>query len=283
MTLITIGLCCCAMMAAMETKTTAKRDEAEALGLRQAQELTRNIASIPYAYDVHAMRVGAAKEIVGGLSNPSKMPCKSYSLPAAKCNVGSKLRDVSGSTCSGCYARTGCYQFASTITATTRRYHVVTACMSTRELAVMWATAMSVAIGRTKYFRWHDAGDVQSFQHLSAICMVADLRPDVEFWLPTREYRIVREYLRSQGRFPTNLCVRISAPMRDEAAPQIADETELVTLDGSTGYLPTSGVHDTCPPMGTACDAYTRQGECGDCRKCWNPRFAHISYPRHSA
>ena len=45
-----------------------------------------------------------AREYVGGLSDPSKVPGKAYGLPAQKCNVGGKLRKIEGSTCFDCYA-----------------------------------------------------------------------------------------------------------------------------------------------------------------------------------
>ena len=53
------------------------------------------------------MKLKEAKEITGGLSNPSKMPGKAYSIPASRCNVGSRLAKVKGSVCEGCYALKG--------------------------------------------------------------------------------------------------------------------------------------------------------------------------------
>ena len=50
------------------------------------------------------MKVSEARKLIGGLSNASKMPSKSYGLPAQACNVGGKLRKVKGSTCEKCYA-----------------------------------------------------------------------------------------------------------------------------------------------------------------------------------
>ena len=44
------------------------------------------------------MILATALEIVGGLSNPSKMPCHSWSTPAKYCKTGKKLALVSGST-----------------------------------------------------------------------------------------------------------------------------------------------------------------------------------------
>ena len=66
-------------------------------------------------------RFSVSCDIVGGLSNPSKMPCYSTSLPATECKTGSELARIEGSVCHGCYAREGCYLFASTREAMARR------------------------------------------------------------------------------------------------------------------------------------------------------------------
>ena len=57
------------------------------------------------------MNVKQAWSEVGGLSKPSKMPSHGYSLPAIRCGVGSKLREVEDSTCYDCYAMKGRYIF----------------------------------------------------------------------------------------------------------------------------------------------------------------------------
>jgi hypothetical protein len=45
---------------------------------------------------------------------------------------------------------------------------------------------------RQKWFRWHDAGDVQNLdQHMAKIIEVCKLTPDTKHWLPTQE----RQYL----------------------------------------------------------------------------------------
>ena len=54
---------------------------------------------------------GEAHKIVGGLSNPSKMPGKGYNLPAKKCLIGPKLRPIPGTTCHHCYAHKGRYEY----------------------------------------------------------------------------------------------------------------------------------------------------------------------------
>src|SRR5262245_62757253 len=72
----------------------------------------------PSRYDV-------ALEAIGGLSDPSKMPCLSYSTPADACHLGSLLRKLPGTTCHDCYAMKGCYIFKSTREAMARRLAIV--------------------------------------------------------------------------------------------------------------------------------------------------------------
>jgi hypothetical protein len=108
------------------------------------------------------MRVSEARENVGRLSNPSKMPSKSYGLPAQACKVGGKLRNVKGSTCENCYAYDrGMYGFPVVKKAQARRLATIT-----RD---DWAASMARAINKDKYFRWHDSGDIQGLEHFAKI------------------------------------------------------------------------------------------------------------------
>ena len=52
-----------------------------------------------------------ATTIIGGLSKPGKMPGFGWSIPAAECKRGSKLRKKEGTACFGCYACKGRYSF----------------------------------------------------------------------------------------------------------------------------------------------------------------------------
>jgi hypothetical protein len=116
------------------------------------------------------MRVSEARENVGRLSNPSKMPSKSYGLPAQACKVGGKLRAVKGSTCENCYAYDrGMYGFPVVKKAQARRLATIT-----RE---DWAPSMARAINKDKYFRWHDSGDIQNVEHFAKIVEVARATP----------------------------------------------------------------------------------------------------------
>lgn len=209
-----------------------------------------------------------ALALVGGLSNPSKMPCFGWSTPAQRCQVGSRLRAVAGSTCSSCYALKGQYVFPNVRDALERRYGLLMDALSDVQKCETFVDAFVTLLADVEYFRWHDSGDVQSLAHLELIAEVALRTPGCMHWLPTREYRYVRQYLDTYGAFPLNLTVRLSMHMVGQKPP-------------SWG-LPTSGVHVTGGDVyGAACPAYTQGGYCGDCRACWDPDVEHVSYPKH--
>jgi hypothetical protein len=116
------------------------------------------------------MKTSEALKLVGGLSKPSKMPGWAYGLPAKECKTGSKLVKVKGSTCEGCYALKGCYVFKVVQEAQYRRLASVK--------HPLWTGAMALLINskKSKWFRWHDSGDVQDEDHLTKIFAVCKLR-----------------------------------------------------------------------------------------------------------
>jgi hypothetical protein len=219
------------------------------------------------------MFVYEAKAIVGGLSNPSKMPGYGYGLSALDCNIGTLLRAAIGSTCEKCYAMRGRYVFPNVKAAHQRRLESLN--------DSRWVEAMSFLInwygcGETRgrvnipVFRWHDSGDIQSIEHLRKIVLVAMATPTVIHWLPTREYKIVKDYRKEYGEFPDNLTVRLSAHKVDGPMP-------------SEFGLPTSTVEskpDTYKDT-HVCPAKYQGNACGDCRACWIKSVLNVAYPLH--
>lgn len=205
--------------------------------------------------------------LVGGLSEPSKMPGFSYGTPAKECGVGSILRTRAGSVCSKCYARKGMYVFPVVQAAQYKRLKILTENLSA------WTTDMTELLrrkyfrktGDARVFRWHDSGDIQSAAHLGAIVRIAQNLPDIRFWLPTKEYALVRQYVRDNGSFPANLVVRVSAPMIGQENVAIPG-----TVSSTVGY-----------ENGFQCEAYIRGGKCGDCRACWKKEIVSVNYPQH--
>ena len=117
------------------------------------------------------MKVKEAQKITGSMTRTSKMPGLSYSLPAWECQTGAKLRKVKGTPCYGCYALKGNYV----------RYPAIKKAQYYRLDSLKhdsWVTAMVSQIKRQKWFRWHDAGDVQSPEHMNKILEVVRQTPD---------------------------------------------------------------------------------------------------------
>ena len=225
------------------------------------------------------MQTKEALKLVGGLSKPSKMPGWAYGIPAAECKTGKKLQNVEGSTCYGCYALKGCYVFKVVQEAQYRRLASIS--------HPYWVRAMVHLLQskKSKYFRWHDSGDVQDLKHLAKIFKVASLTPDVKHWMPTRE-AWVKPYLQYA---PDNLVIRFSMPMVDQEAAASWPNTSTVTSDHSV---------DNCPAFRTdktgtvhTLEEYTAMtkpkkkeldlGHCGSCRRCWNPDIKNIAYGQH--
>jgi hypothetical protein len=204
--------------------------------------------------------------LVGGLSAPSKMPGYAYSIPAEHCVTGSLLRKVEGSACSKCYALKGNYKrFPGVRRAMERRLRAV------REGA-SWVAAMSLLLERYAakghvYFRWHDSGDIQDRNHLHNICMVHDIVPQVQGWIPTREYRILDGFDRA---IPDNLTVRVSAHMIGQRAPSRFSVSSMIVPKGES--VPDGVAH---------CPAPTQGGKCGECRNCWNSEVSTVAYTQH--
>jgi hypothetical protein len=217
--------------------------------------------TILFAIPPRRLNKARAESITGSLGKPSKMPGRAYGISAKKCNVGGKLALVPGSVCADCYAMRDNYSYPSVQAAHEKRFSGLS--------SVSWADSMVFLIRRSgeTYFRWHDAGDLQSFQHLLDIVRIAESLPSVAFWLPTKEKGLVYRYREVFGDFPPNLCVRLSGAMIDGNPP---------AYDGNT-----STVHKAHAPIGSECEAYTRGGKCGECRDCWNRDIKNVSYPKH--
>ena len=206
-----------------------------------------------------------ASMLTGGLTQTSKMPCKSYSLPTEACKTGFKMSTIAGSVCASCYADKGFYKmYQNTI-----KPAQFARLDSINDPA--WVDAMVTLIGEDQYFRFHDSGDLQSLDHFQKIVEVAQLTPKTRHWLPTREYAIIKAFISAGGVIPKNLIVRLSGMYPDKPV-QVP-----VSLQGVKG-ITTSNVH-TVKPLGRACKAPKQAGECRDCRACWTDK--PVSYLMH--
>jgi len=214
------------------------------------------------------MTVPEAVKIAGHLSEPSKMPGYAYGIPAESCITGHRLMQADGTVCSRCYAHRHWYIREHTLRATRARL---------RSLKhPQWIEAMIVLIRwaareRSRYFRWHDTGDLQSMRHLRNIVVIAERMPEIRFWLPTQERKLVRTFLKRGGVFPLNLTVRLTSTWIDRL--QLSPETGLTVSMVHQSHVPTGDVH--------ICPAHLQFNHCDNCRACWDSTVRAVSYPLH--
>ena len=202
------------------------------------------------------MKVKEAAAITGSMTRTSKMPGLSYSLPAWECKTGAKLRKIKNSVCAGCYALKGNYT----------RYPAIKAAQYVRLKAITdprWVDSMVAQIKRQKFFRWHDAGDIQSMDHLNKIFEVCKLTPETRHWMPTREAQFLNQIKPEE--VPTNLIIRMSSHMIDQKPVTFWPWTSTVTSKKE----------------GATCPAPKQGGKCGDCRSCWNRNTPNVEYGKH--
>ena len=188
------------------------------------------------------------------MTRTKKMPGLSYSLPAWECITGKKIRKVKGSVCAGCYALKGNYT----------RYPAIKAAQYYRLATLMepdWIPAMVAQVKRQKWFRWHDAGDLQSVTHLANIMKVAKATPETRHWLPTREAKLMK--LINPDAIPPNLIIRVSSHMVDRGPVKFWPWTSTVNTTTKT------------------CPAKDQGNKCMDCRACWSKHVPNVPYPKH--
>lgn len=217
-----------------------------------------------------------------------KMPGYTYGSSAWFCQTGSKLWDVVNSACSRCYAMKGRYAIDNVMKSKDMKSYAIEYYDQQGDFTP-WIIALTQIIKRrctikeikdkqgniimTKdntWFRWHDSGDIQSVLHLEAINQIALNCPDVKFWIPTREGKMVKQFLKN-NEVASNLCIRISGHIIGKKAS-----------DFGTG-LPTSSIdykasEHNCiaPKQDGACD-----GHLASCRNCWDPSIPNVNYHLH--
>jgi hypothetical protein len=190
---------------------------------------------------------------------------RSWSLQALDTCPGSiESPGVLVDACKGCYATTGNYNYPNV--------------KAPREFnradwqRVEWVDEMVQELGKDRYFRWLDSGDLYSLALAEKVFEVMQRTPWCSHWLPTRMHKFPKflQVLRAMQALP-NVSVRFSA-------------------DSITGeYIP--GLHGSVigPSAETfqehagasLCRAYEHGGKCNGCRACWDKSVNLICYPAH--
>ena len=221
--------------------------------------------------DVVIKTLKAAQEIGGKMSiSNTKMPGSTFPTSTTKCVTGLKLAEIPNSVCSECYATR-----LEKLRPNVAKGWLNNSIKTMRTLATdpgQWIAASVYQINhfykRTGqyYHRWFDSGDLENETELHAIAQVAVATPKFNHWLPTKEIKLLRAYLK-RNTLPDNLVARASSPMIDQKP--------------LSGFRNTSTVHRDNDPVGHSCPAKYQGHSCGKCRACWDPSVANVSYPKH--
>ena len=207
------------------------------------------------------MLVKEAIKITGSMTRTKKMPGLSYSLPAWECQTGAKLRKIPGTPCHGCYALKGNYT----------RYPAIKKAQYYRLDSLArdsWVMAMVAQVWRQTWFRWHDAGDLQSSDHLRKIFEVCNQTPATSHWLPTREAKFLK--FLDPAVVPANLIIRMSSHKINQSPISWWPWTSTVVEKNQF-------IHG----VGIKCPAKDQGNQCLDCRSCWNREVPNVTYPKH--
>ena len=213
------------------------------------------------------------------LSKTSKMPCKSFALPAGikTCigmfNIEGKVKDV----CKGCYAMKGSYSWRS---ARNLRDHNL---KETKENLESFHDDMIMLLKREKndYFRWFDSGDFYDNDLLYTITSICRLTPEIKHFIPTKAREHLDQDLWEKLEALPNVTLRYSSPSVNGYYESIHGSTVIQkgqNIDESKVFKCMVGVE----PRGL--DENGKQlfrKKCEDCRACWDTPEKVIAYTHH--
>jgi hypothetical protein len=225
-----------------------------------------------------------AEENIGGLSNTSKMPALSTSISIEHCNTGSVLIEIEGSACFGCYADGGRYNMPNVKLALAERFDKYNENPELWVCSIVYILRHSKLMQRVPFFRWFDAGDIINFDHLVSIYKVVANTPDINHWLPTKEWQLVKMVSTL-----SNLVVRLSSPFKNKPFKPISHRTQTLPENARHHSVVLTQVEydrtfDMADDMGMYyCPAHSQDGECQDCRACWDPSIECIAYRYHGS
>lgn len=234
-----------------------------------------------------------AKLVHGGLSQTSKMPCKSFPLPpGATCPAGSKaVKTDPYSVCQVCYAKTGRQAMPRIAAGKKNRLDLLRKAMRSKTARDRWVGEMVGSIERQgPYFRWHDSGDIFKPEYLDLIVEIINQTPGTQHWIPTKQEAFVKDWVSKHGvdALPVNMCVRISAMRindeKDQPAPFTA--SSVFIAEPPAGSFGCPATWDPRHIMKHGRRTKTKAGPsieptCGSCRACWDRGVPQVCYRYH--
>ena len=225
---------------------------------------------------------------VSVLSSPSKMPCKSFSLPAVRSCPSATFGK--GAICGesksdlNCYASKRAYTWPVVVNALNTRYQWAIAASMDAPTGDEFVTIMTDAISREAkrqerkaaktqrqftgpVFRLHDSGDLFNPQYARLWARIAAATPHVAYWIPTRQYKSKNLHMQA-------------ALLELSALPNVALRPSALYFESPAPVIDGLSAGTTASVEGFNCPASNQGNACLDCRQCWTKDIV-ISYHRH--
>ncbi len=234
-----------------------------------------------------------AKLVHGGLSQTSKMPCKSFSLGAGiTCPAGTQMvKKDPHAVCRVCFAKSGREVMPKQRANKKARLELLKKALRSTTARDRWLAEMVGSIQRQgPYFRWHDSGDIFRPEYLDLLVDVIRGTPDTLHWIPTKQEKWVKDWVARHGDLPENVNIRISAMLLNE------EKNQPKPFTASSVYI--SKAPETSYPCPATWDSRfilrhgrrikTKAGPgveptCGPCRACWDTTVPQVCYRYHGA
>ena len=180
----------------------------------------------------------------------SKLGCSipSVNLPAGcTCRADAPCRKK-------CYALKGRFAFSHTKELLSRNLEIW------RDDPAFFEKQVEIAAFKSRFFRWHSAGDIPDAAYLAMMVRVAKHLSGTRFLAFTKKYELINDYISKNGSLPENLTIVLSAWG--------------AFLPENPHNLPIAYVrlrHDACD---IPSDAFQCPKYCGDCVmtgcSCWD-------------
>ena len=251
-------------------------------------------------------KVGASSYL--RLSGTTKTGVTWSLAPVASCPVIDE-------TCAGCYAMDGFYRtIPSAQVGRVKRLEYIKDLIQSRDLD-LWIDWIAKKInrlkpledvpegiatsrfrklmessgfcGNTRYFRWHDSGDLFNVEYARAVFEVARRTPHTLHWVPTRMGPLVAQIVRSGDLIPHNMTIQVSCHKEgkfEESQMEAIKRVKAIQLDARIGITYT---HEGAMSRTVSKSLLSRQSlseahicpatiakkkeerTCIGCRRCW--------------
>jgi hypothetical protein len=196
-----------------------------------------------------------------------------FNTTPEKCATGRQLRKKKGTPCFYCYSWR-LINFRKNVGESYRRnYELLLSALN--EYGVNWVAKIMEFIitkKKRKRVRIKDGGDVVSMEEFYMWLMVAIACKNNIFWMPTKEYKWVREFFRRAGHIPKNIIFRVSMPMVNQPPSGEFKYTSVVYSLAKYDAVKETRKLKKCP-------AKYQGNQCLDCPHCYDPKVETVVYP----